>query len=326
MVMQRYLGRSWLLMVFLYSCSTKGPGCTDTEAYNRDPSATENDGSCLYNSVWVEPCNALGLSGDLAETSGLVFWDGLLWTQNDNSDTRLFGLDPATGEVSREYYLEGVVNTDWEELSQDEEFIYIGDFGNNSSGNRTDLHILRIGKESLLAGDPLIDTIGFSYSDQIDFSQRGPNQTDFDCEAFVVSQDSIFLFTKQWLTTYTSLYSMPKVPGKHVAHKRAFFNLQGLVTGAEYFESKGLLVLCAYDSLLHPFLYLFYDYKDYDFFSGNKRKIDLRLQFTQVEGVASPDGLSYYISNETFIQESLVETFAALRLIDLSSYLESYLQ
>jgi len=237
----------------------------------------------------------------------------------------LYGLNPETGEISREYLLIGVENTDWEEISQDGEFIYIGDIGNNRSGNRTDLHILRIDKGSLQSGSPLIDTIWFSYGDQVDFIAQTANQTEYDCEAFVVTQDSIYLFTKQWLTSYTSLYAIPKSPGSFVARKRGTLNIQGLVSGASYFESDRLLVLCGYNSFLNPFLYLLYDYSGDHFFSGNKRKINLLLPFTQVEGLASPDGLLYHISNETFVRETLIETRAAIHLIDLKEYLGAYL-
>jgi len=53
------------------------------------------------------------------------------------------------------------------------------------------LNILRIDKNSILAKTPVVDTILFSYSLQTDFSPAGPNNTNFDCEAFVVSNDSI---------------------------------------------------------------------------------------------------------------------------------------
>ena len=42
--------------------------------------------------------------------------------------------------------MSNIKNTDWEEISQDKDFIYIGDIGNNS-GNRDDLKIYRAGKK-----------------------------------------------------------------------------------------------------------------------------------------------------------------------------------
>src|SRR5690606_30715450 len=117
--------------------------------------------------------------------------------------------------VIQTYNLQSISNTDWEEISQDEDYFYIGDFGNNGHGNRTDLHILRISKASL-ADEPIIDTIHFSYNNQTDFTGTEPNATDFDCEAMIISQDSIYLFTKQWLSQNSAIYALSKTPGSQV--------------------------------------------------------------------------------------------------------------
>ncbi len=83
--------------------------------------------------------------------------------------------------------------------------------------NRTDLHILRIEKNSLLEGNPVIDTIWFIYENQKDLAAVPSNETDFDCEAMVVSEDSIYLFSKQWDSLGTGFYQLPKTPGIHTA-------------------------------------------------------------------------------------------------------------
>jgi hypothetical protein len=77
-------------------------------------------------------------------------------------------------------------------------------------------------------------------------------------------------------------------------------DVKGLVTGAVYLESKKMVALCGYSKLLQPFVYLLYDFKGRDFFSGNKRKLAVGLPFHQVEGITSSDGVRFYISNESF--------------------------
>src|SRR5690606_7458204 len=104
------------------------------------------------------------------ETSGLIRYNNFLFTHNDDTDTNLYALDTITGAISASYPLPDVLNRDWEDMTQDQNFIYVGDFGNNSQGNRQDLRILRITKESLATPTPVIDTIFFSYEDQTDFS------------------------------------------------------------------------------------------------------------------------------------------------------------
>lgn len=312
-------------LLTMVSCDAQQiAGCTDPQANNYDPDATINDGNCTYDPVSVYPQETYPLSDQLKRTSGLIFWDGNLWTHNDHVDTILYGLDTTTAEIERTYTLTRVKNLDWEEISQDRNYIYIGDFGNNL-GDRTDLHILRIKKNSLLEGYHDIDTIWFSYSDQSDFGTKEPFQTDFDCEAMIVSNDSIYLFTKQWITTQTSMYNLPKIPGNHIAMKKDSYNVQGLVTGATFIEDKRLVVLCGYTNLLQPFLTMLYDFRGHDFFSGNKRRLDVSLPFHQIEGITSLNGLKFYISNEIFSLEEIISSPQKLHLFDLSPYLTEYL-
>ena len=313
-----------LFPLFLEACNSSGKGCTDTLAYNLEAEAIENEGSCTYDDVWLTPVKSMLLPGSLNETSGLLFWKGRLWTHNDNTDTRIYGLDTASAAIQEEYLLEGVENINWEDMDQDSEYIYLGDFGNNASGNREDLHILRIQKSSLLSANPSIDTIWFTYSDQTDLSPVTFNQTEFDCEALVVGSEHIYLFTKQWISGHTTAYILSKQAGTHVAQKLDSFDIKGLVTGAFYLESKQLLVLCAYTGVLQPFLYVLNDFHGDDFFGANKRRVNLSLPFHQVEGIYSLDGLTYYLSNEAYVNEP-VNIPQKLHLIELHPYLEEYL-
>jgi hypothetical protein len=233
-------------------------------------------------------------------------------------------LNGSTGDIDREVELNNVENYDWEEISRDADYLYIGDIGNNL-GNRTDLHILRIEKISLSAGDPVIDTIFFSYEDQVSFDPGGGQQTDFDCEAFIVTEDSIYLFTKQWLSVGTTVYAIPKVPGSYQAANVGSYNIQGLVTGATYLEKEHLMVLCGYTSLLNPFFHLCYDFHGHDFFSGNNRRITVSLPFHQMEGITTDNGLDYYVSNERTVVQSMQLAPARLHRFDLREMLENYL-
>nr|WP_315218628.1 T9SS C-terminal target domain-containing protein [uncultured Flavobacterium sp.] len=313
-----------ILFFFLIFSSTYGqiPGCTDALAKNFDPKATNNDGNCLYNYAKIKPETTLKLSDSLVETSGLIAFDNLLWTHNDDHDTNIYGLD-SNGKIQKKIKLEKVKNNDWEEISQDSSYIYIGDFGNNFSGNRTDLHILRIEKQSFLTNKPIIDTISFSYSNQIDFSAKTGNITDFDCEAFVVSRDSIYLFTKQWTQNETSIYVLPKGAGNHIAKLKETINVKGLVTAASFLNSLKSIVLCGYTRNGQPFLFLLYDYQNYNFSNGNKRKIELSLPFHQIEGITTEDGKLFYLTNESFIRKPIINNPQQLHSVDLSSFLRN---
>jgi hypothetical protein len=298
-------------------------GCTDRLAINYDQSATINDGSCRYNPANIEALASLNLDGVLSETSGLIFWENQFWTHNDNSDTNIYALDTLYGRIVQPYPLSRITNTDWEEISQDEDYIYIGDIGNNS-GNRDDLKIYRAVKSSILNNSAVFDSICFTYSDQIDFTPNDYNN-DFDCEAFIVSKDSIYLFTKQWVSNGTSVYTLPKTPGNYVAKPRSSFNVNGLITGSVYFEEERIIVLSGYSKRLKPFIYLLYDFKGSDFFSGNKRKIDVLLPYHQIEGITTTNGIKYFITNEYFSMSPFIKTTQKIHLLDLSPFLGDYL-
>jgi len=312
-----------ILFFLLFITSTYGqiPGCTDALAKNFDPNATSNDGSCIYASVKIKPKTSRKLSDSLRETSGLITFDHLFWTHNDDHDTTIYGLD-SNGKIQKKVQLEKVKNNDWEEISQDSSYIYIGDFGNNFQGNQKDLHLLRIEKKSFLLDKPVMDTISFSYSNQTDFGIQKENSTDFDCEAFVVSKDSIYLFSKQWSQNKTTVYVLPKIPGKHIAQLKQTLDVEGLITGATLLASGKGIVLCGYSKMLQPFLYLLQDYKNNDFSMGNKRKIRLSLPFHQIEGIATEDGKLFYLTNESFIRKPFLNVSQQMHSVDLSEYLK----
>ena len=313
-----------LILFFLILTSSYGQisGCTDALAKNFNPNAKNNDGSCVYASAKVKTKTSVKLEDSLMETSGLMAFDNLLWTHNDDHDNTIYGLD-FSGKIQKKVKLEKVKNNDWEEISQDSSYIYIGDFGNNFQGNRKNLHLLRIEKKSFLSNKPLIDTISFSYSNQTDFGIQKENSTDFDCEAFVVSRDSIYLFAKQWSQKKTSIYVLPKIPGKYSAKLKETLDVSGLITGATLLASGKGIVLCGYSGMLQPFLYLLYDYKNNDFLAGNKRKIKLSLPFYQIEGIESLDGKLFYLTNESLIKRPVIKIPPQIHTVDLSSFLKN---
>lgn len=316
-----------LLLTLLLSTmqlSAQLSGCTDPLATNYNALAVLNDGSCTYTNVTIVPDPGIVLPGVMSETSGLVLFNDQLLTHNDDSDTNLYLVDPSDPDDYMILPITGASNIDWEDIAEDENYIYIGDFGNNASGNRTNLRIFRILKSELM-NNPVADTISFSYETQTDFIPQSSNSTDFDCEAFIVTAGKIHLFTKEWGTKKTSVYELEKTPGTHVAIYKGTLNVQGLITGGTHLEEEQLVVLSGYSIVMQPFVYLLYDFENDDFFSGNKRKIMLNLPYHQVEGITSEDGLMYYLSNEAFATGN-IQVDPKITTIDLSFYLSNYLE
>jgi len=272
--------------------------------------------------VTLAPVYSVQLPSELLETSSITHFQQGLLTQNDNSDENLYVIDTLNGAILQTFALLGTSNLDWEEITQDSVYLYVGDFGNNA-GNRTDLHILRIEKSSLLGGAPAIDTIAFAYEDQTDFTPSNQN-TAFDCEAFIAGTDSLFLFTKNWNDLSTVCYSVPKIPGNYIAQRKDSSAVNGLITGATFLPSKKLVILSGYSSLLQPFMYLLFDFEGTDFFSAFQQKINLSLNFHQVEGISTTNGIDVYLTNEYFSQ-GFVTTQQKLHKYDLTSVLGDYL-
>ncbi len=303
-------------------------GCTDPLAENFKAGAAINDGSCTYPPVTISPEESHYLPEGHEETSGIIYWNDRFWLINDAGPRNLYSLRFEDVENIVTVPLGPVPKRDWEEITQDDTHIYIGDFGNNY-GSRRNLRILKFTKESILAGSPRMQQIRFTYSDQHDLTSPGSNRTDFDCEAFLVRGDSIFLFTKQWTSQQTSVYLLPNRPGDQVAQLQQTYDVQGLVTGSVYLEDMDLLVFTGYSSEMAPFLYLFYDFEGVDFFGGNRRKVDLDLPGNfmgrghQVEAVTTRDGLTYYITNEHF-SISVLSFPQQIHRLDLSGLIGHY--
>lgn len=275
-------------------------GCTDPRATNFDPVAVINDGSCTYPFTSYSPDFLFNLNSRVKETSGLVFIEGKIWTHNDSGNSPdLYQLDPLSGEILKTVRVRNAKNIDWEDIALDDDYIYIGDFGNNN-GDRKDLHILRISLVELLLSDTVdFDEIHFHYPDQTDFSIR-PQNHDFDAEALISYGEHLYVFSKNWVNSQCKIYSMPKEPGTYEANLIGEIPTNGMITGADIHPELGHIALCGYNQALLPFLYFIFDIQENQILWSNKRKIQLALTPHQVEGIAWRDSFDLYISNEEF--------------------------
>ena len=167
---------AFLFLVFTYGFSySQTPGCTDPLASNYNSSATNNNGSCTYNTTSYSPTIKVDpLSDSVIETSGLQMAGGYLWTFNDrNGKPSLYRIDTVSNNIPQRVILSGATNIDWEDIAFDGTYFYIGDFGNNQTGGRTDLKIYKFSFNAIDLNNPVdtiqpneIETINFIYNDQ----------------------------------------------------------------------------------------------------------------------------------------------------------------
>ncbi len=313
------------VIIFYFSIDsfsqTQTEGCTDIYAKNFDKHATVNNGSCIYKKIRLKPQKIARLDLDIKETSGLFYYKDHLYTHNDSHDNLLYKLD-TLGNIVERIKLSTLINKDWEEIQFDEKYVYIADFGNNNDGNRKDLRIYKLEIDSLFTQNQKIDTIHFTYENQV--IREGiskSNRTDFDAEAFIVKNDTILIFTKEWKSKYTSCYALPNRSGNFQAKFISRLNVKGLITGASYLPQDNTVVLCGYNKKLKPFLVILNQFETKNVFSGNKRIIKLRLPFHQVEAITHGLNYNFYITNEYFYRKPIIKTEAKLLQIDLSEFI-----
>ncbi|MEJ1222439.1 T9SS C-terminal target domain-containing protein [Sediminicola sp. 1XM1-17] len=237
------------------------------------------------------------------ETSGLIYHNNKLITHNDSGNTaQLFELDTLTLEITRIINIDNAINVDWEDITQDDTYIYIGDIGNNN-GSRQDLSIYRILKRDYDRSDIVMaEKIEYAYTDQTNFDSS-PN-SDWDAEALFVLGEELVVLTKQWQKNGTAAYSIPKIPGTYKALKIGDYPVNGLVTGASFNPDTEVLYLIGYSKFLLPFTVRADNLGSENLFSGSVVKKELNLGFLQVEGITYRDENHYYFSSERFTSNS----------------------
>jgi hypothetical protein len=287
-------------------------GCMDPQALNYNGEATWNDGSCYYEETYFIPDHYTYLPATLSETSGLIYCLGGIWTFNDSGgDAKIYKLDTISGDIIQIITISNGENVDWEDIAQDEDHIYVGDFGNNS-GSRKDLVIYKVSKSDIPAtGNAAIiaEIIAYSYADQNDFTPHS-NDNEYDCEAIICVEGNIYLFTKNWVSETTRLYTLPAEPGNHSILPVDSLDVSGLITGAAYSDELDQVVLSGYRNYA-PFLYLLFDYHENSFFSGNKRNIQMPGIFgAQTEGVCFKEGSTAFLSCEESLFNQQLFTFS----------------
>ncbi len=242
------------------------------------------------------------LPSELGEISGMVSLGDDLYVGNNDSgnpaELYVFSLkDKMTTRIIR---IKGASNIDWEELTADDQFVYISDTGNNS-GKRKDLTIYRLKKDDLVKKEETdVEKITFYYPEQTKF--KPSNDHNFDCEAMIVLGDSLYLFTKNRGDLNTDLYSIPKTPGNHPAKHLDQIDAGGLITGADFRKSGSNheLILIGYtvkEKGYHPFLLYFKNVIGTDFFDDSPQRFMFKGKL-QTESVLFHDSSSVYITNE----------------------------
>ncbi|WBU89306.1 hypothetical protein [Cellulophaga omnivescoria] len=235
----------------------------------------------------------------VSESSGLLYYDDTLITHNDSGNAPiLYQLNNKTLKIEKEIEVVNAKNIDWEDLAQDLNYIYVGDFG-NYWGDREDLVVYKISKEAIKTSKKVsAEKIFYSYPDKKDNKRKGSN--DFDAEAMFYKNNELYILTKQWRGKKTAAYKIPVKPGKYIATKVGEYNTKGLVTGATYNTKSNKVVLVGYNMFMMPFVVEVNNSTNTNLFAGVTKRTQLDIGFVQMEGIATLPNGGYYMSSESF--------------------------
>ena len=228
----------------------------------------------------------------IEETSGTEFFKNDLLTHNDSGGKPNLYRFTEQGDLINKYLIESAENNDWEDIAQDKNYLYISDSGNNK-GNRKNLNILIV--------DPKRDfkkigAITFNYRDQQNFEKRKKHP--FDAEALVATQEVLVLFSKNRKTSTTELYSIPKTSGNYTLSPKKSFDVQSLITGADYHHRLKLVALVGYIQSGEQFLYTLSSFDMENLNQVKMKKFKLPLDGKQVEAIKIIDQNNFWITSE----------------------------
>ena len=180
----------------------------------------------------------IALSKKLDETSGLEIIDNQFITHNDSGgDPKLYYLDKK-GKIVFERILNGAKNNDWEDITKDEEYLYVANMGNNLD-NRKNLSIFKVPIDT---SNDQVGVIEFNYPEQVKFITL-EKSSQYDAEGLITIDENLIIFTKNKLKKITEIYTLPKTAGTYEAKKIGSLNTQSIITAADYDSKTKLLAL-----------------------------------------------------------------------------------
>ncbi len=237
----------------------------------------------------------ISLSKLIDETSGLEIIDNQFITHNDSGgDPKLYYLDKK-GKIVFERILNGAKNNDWEDITKDEEYLYVANMGNNLD-NRKNLSIFKVPIDT---SNDQVEVIEFNYPEQVKFITL-EKSSQYDAEGLITIDENLIIFTKNKLKKITEIYTLPKTTGTYEAKKIGSLNTQSIITAADYDSKTKLLALTGSRSFKGDEYYIL-KIEDFDLEIKKDYKInmyEIPIGKTQVEAIKIIDSNTFWITSE----------------------------
>ncbi len=238
----------------------------------------------------------------LNESSGLERDEqGNFWSHNDSGGEPELYHFSEDGTLLHTLKISNAENIDWEDITlASNGRMFIGDFGNNGN-DREDLKILIVNINNLSPGFNLrnASTINFSYAEQTAFPPNN-NKKNFDAEAMVYKNDSIFIFTKNRTQPFDGKcyqYYLPAIPGNYQINRSdtlfiAGADVESRVVGADFDSITNKLALLTSTKVL------IFQPNTSNTLLSNTSTIRSFIDITQKEGICWGDSCKLYFSDE----------------------------
>ena len=251
-----------------------------------------------YESAIVLEC--IVLPKIINETSGLEIQNEVFITHNDSGGEPILYFFNVNGvitnsiKIGEKSFLK-IYNYDWEDITADEDYIFIADTGNNF-GNRDNLKIIKV-----KTNDFSIDSkINITYKDQEKFFSWFPRpKHKYDAEALFLIEDKIAILSKDRSNLFTDLYLIDKKSNSsQVLESKITYDVNSLITGGDYNEELGLLALVSYNSKRSQYLILFEDFNLENLADKKFRKYKIPIERAQIEALKIIDDTTFWITSE----------------------------
>ena len=266
----------FLILLILFSCST------------------EQEKEMYESAVVLE---SIVLPKVINETSGLEILNEVFITHNDSGGEPSLYFFNLNGEIIDSIKLDEesfwqIYNIDWEDVTADEDYIFIADTGNNF-GNRDNLNIIKV-KTNDFSVDDKIDV---AYKDQETFIPRPKHK--YDAEALFLIEDKIAMLSKDRSNLFTDLYLIDKESSsRQVLESKVTYDVNSLITGGDYNEELRLLALVSYNSKGSQYLILFENFSLENLAEKKFRKIKIPIERAQIEAIKIIDNSTFWITSE----------------------------
>ncbi len=230
----------------------------------------------------------------------VTYNDSTIWAIEDNGNKDEIYQVNYKGKILNSLKVKNGDNTDWEDLSKDQDGnLYIADIGNNAN-TRKNLVVYKLPNPTNEPGDKIdAEKIEYYYPDQKEFPPAKENLL-YDAEAIFHHNKKLYLITKNRSNPFSGeahIYTLPDSKGTYEAKLLSKFTpctdwKLCQITSIDIAPKGDKIVALSYGKL-----FVFTDFSWDDFSKGKMKEIDLGAR-SQLESICFLNNQTLLLSDE----------------------------